>query len=354
MDKRNCISDSDLGRLCEGDLPVEQKLAMQEHIHACPDCKARWDEVCAGSRYVEDMLFKAAAESGAQQECLSDEQLRAFVEQTMSQADRQKAQEHLAGCSRCSDALVHRFTQAYEQEGDSWWSEYVAEQLLGLFKRLSDKEIDEVACELNAGTVSGSPTETIKLPAFEPAEKKAQRLAADTGEGFASQKLYQYEPPFEFEFSQFGEQLTITAQLQETTAAYQNCLARLELLEQEKPCFSRTILIQQGRGRCIIQPDEIKGLQLEKTDISLRLSPLITAEQLDEAGSEAYTAILSNLSQHDSPEIRCGAVEVIARICGLQARSLIEPVAQKDPDESVRTAAGKALGRIPSPRPEKS
>lgn len=354
MNTQKCISDSELGRLCEGDLTFEEKQALQKHIEACPDCKARWEKVCAGARYLEEMLSKTAGKARGKDECLSDQQLRAFVKQTLAQAERQKVQAHLARCSRCSGALADKFTDAYEEEGESWWSEYAAEQLFGLFARLTDAEIDTIASELKAGPVSVRPTAVIKLPVLEPVEQEARRLAAATGEGFALQKLRQYEPAFEFELTQFGEQIRITARSQEKTLTYQNCLARLELIEQDTPRFSRVLLIEAGKGQCILQPDQVKLLKLEKGELSLRLSPLITKDQLDAAGSKVYTAILRRLLGHKDPEIRCGAIEVIARICGLEARSLIEPLAETDKDESVRATAKKALNLIPSAQQESS
>ncbi len=352
MNTQKCISDSDLGRLCEGSLSFQEKQTLQEHISSCPDCKARWEKVLAGSQYVDEMLFKTAGRG--QNECPSEGQITAFIAGSIDQFERQKIQAHLSRCSQCSDALSSRFGEAYENEDDSWWSQFTAEQLLRLFAKLSDAEIDGIASELKVGFVSARPTEVIKLPVLEPPEKEIQRLAAATGEGFATQKLHQDEPAFDFEVTQFGEQIRITARSQDKTHAYQNCLARLELLEEGRSRFSRIILIEQGEGKCVLQPDQVKSLQLEKGRISLRLSPLITSKQIDEAGSEAYTPILNRLIEHQNPKIRCGAIEVIARICGLQVRSLIESVAEKDEDASVRATARKALDQMPSPGPKKS
>ncbi|MCK4794074.1 MAG: HEAT repeat domain-containing protein [Desulfobacteraceae bacterium] len=52
--------------------------------------------------------------------------------------------------------------------------------------------------------------------------------------------------------------------------------------------------------------------------------------------------------RHEEPKIRCATVEVIARICGPQAQSLIKPLAD-DGDETIRQAVKKALAQFPQP-----
>jgi hypothetical protein len=89
-------------------------------------------------------------------------------------------------------------------------------------------------------------------------------------------------------------------------------------------------------------------LRLLEDEFSLRLLPLITSDQLDAAGPEVYTAILTRLLEHPDSKIRCGAIEVIARICGLKTRTLIKPLAETDKDQMVRETVKKTLNRIPT------
>jgi len=344
MNTQKCISDADLNRLSEGDLTSQEKRTLLEHIKTCPDCKARWEKVCTGSQYIDEMIFETAAKAQGQDQCLTDQQITAFALEDMNEIERQNAQNHLARCPRCREALSAIFVEDYE-EGQSWWSLYTAEQLLALFAKLSAEEVDAIASELKAGPVSVRPTSIINLTIL---KRTAAALAAGTGEGLEIQRLHQDEPAFDFELIKFGEQFRIIAQSREKSLIYQNYLAKLEIIEQERPRFSRVILIEAGQGQCILEPDQIKDLRQEGGDFSLRILPLITREQLDAAGPEVYTAILTKLLEHPDSKIRCGAIEVIARICGLQARTLIEPLAETDKDQMVRETATKALNRIPT------
>ena len=49
-----CLSDADLGRLSEGDLSRTERAAFEHHVEACSPCRARWERVAAGARYVAD------------------------------------------------------------------------------------------------------------------------------------------------------------------------------------------------------------------------------------------------------------------------------------------------------------
>jgi len=349
MNRQKCISDADLARLWDGDVAAQDEQALQQHIEICPDCRDRWKRMSAGAKHVESLLSEAAGKTQAAGECLSGDLLTGFVEDTLKPEERQVVEDHLTQCSGCRDALAEKFSDAYAKEGNTWWSEYVGRQILGLLVQLSEEEIDDALEALGATLAPPVRSEAIiQLPALEPAESEARRLAAATGEGFSVQTLHQDEPAFEFELTQFGEQLRITARSLGEDSPYKDCLAKLEFLEQDICRSSRFILIDKGEGRCVIEPDDVRRLRLREGHLALRLEPLITIDQLASAGSDAYIPILSRLSIHKDPRIRRAAVEVIARICGPKARSLIEPLADDD-DETVRSAIKKALSQFPQP-----
>jgi len=92
----------------------------------------------------------------------------------------------------------------------------------------------------------------------------------------------------------------------------------------------------------VLEPEETTALRPEEGHLRIQLEPLLTLEQLAAAGAEAYVPILKRLLDHDDAPIRRHAVEVLARLLGPEARSLVEPL-QRDPDEAVREAVANAL-----------
>lgn len=347
MNTQKCISDADLARLWEDDVTPQEKQVLQRHIKTCSKCKACWQRMSAGARNVENLLFEATRKERTKGECLSEDVLAGFVNQTLDLEKRRTAEEHLAQCSLCRDALADRFSDAYAKEGDRWWPEYVGRQILGLLAQLPEEEISRVLEELNISPAPPVRSEAIiKLSIFQPAESQARRLAAATGEGFSVQTIRQNDPAFEFELVQFGEQLRITARSLEEDSSCKECLARLELYEGESCLCSRVVLVEKGQAQCIFEPEEVRGLKPRQGHLILKLIPMVTLDQLASAGSEAYMPILSRLLKHKEAKIRWNTVEVIARICGPGAHSLIKPLLD-DKDENVRTAVKKALRQFP-------
>ncbi len=347
MNTQKCLSDADLGRLWEGDTTPQEKQVLQQHIETCPDCKKRWQRMSAGARHVEQLFLKAADRSSATGQCLSTDLLKGYIGQSLGSEQVKTIEEHLTLCSRCRDVLADKFFDSYVIDGENWWSQYVGRQILSLLARLPHEEIDELleaskvtpAVSLQSGAV-------IKLPVLEPVEGEARRLAAATGEGFSEQTLHQEEPPFVFELVQFGEQVQITARPQQENSPYENCLARLELCLDESCIWSQVILVNRGEGQSVLEPEDARRLRPQQQHLTIRLQPLVSLEQLSSAGSGAFMPILRRLLKHKDPEIRYGAVEVVGRICGTEARSMIEPLAE-DEDEKVRLAVKKLVGQLP-------
>jgi hypothetical protein len=278
--------------------------------------------------------------------CPSDEQLASFADHRLdADADRAVA-EHLAVCPRCTDKVAEMFCEDYAREGEQWWSQYAGRQILSLLARLPESQIEELLELRQSPTAATSPPTIIKLPIFEPAGSAVRRLAAATGDGLSVQKLSQQAPAFDFELVQFGRQLRITAAATDEDPSYRNCLARLILAVSGKPLLSRIVLVEEGRCRCVLEPEELDRLASPQGPVTLRLEPLTAAESLVEAGEDAYIPILAKLLADEDPGIRCGAVQVLARIGTPKVRRLIEPLVQ-DGDPDVRAAAGKALRQWP-------
>ena len=107
----------------------------------------------------------------------------------------------------------------------------------------------------------------------------------------------------------------------------------------------RDILISAGEGRCSVEPEDVRVLRPEKEHLVVKLEPLVSAEELDGKGSTAYMPILERLLRHRDAAIRRAAIQVISRVVGPSARTLIEPLAN-DQDEKVRAQAQKTLQQL--------
>jgi len=188
-----------------------------------------------------------------------------------------------------------------------------------------------------------SPGQTIiELPVFAPADSEIRRVAAATGDGPSVQQLSQRDPDFAFELVQFGRQVRITATGTGEKTEPDHCLARLTLSAAGEPLWSRIVLVEEGRCRCFLKPEEIDRLETPPGPAAIRLDSLETSAALLEAGQDAYLPILARLLEHKDSGIRRGAVQVLARLGDSQARRLLEPLAD-DEDAAVQSAARRAL-----------
>jgi len=347
MNKHNCISEADFARLCHGDITPDEKKAILQHVEVCAECRENWEQVSAGFQHVQSLLSQAANKARETLKCLSEDQVSQYAADTLDPHSRQIADRHLDNCSRCRDAVAVKYAEAYENEGGAWWNQYVEEQLLSLLSLLPQAELNEIINELETETSQSELTgQIIRLPILEPARGEAMRLAAATGKGLSTQTVHQDDPAFEIELVQFGEQLRMTIRSLAEDSSQKECLARVNFLEQDSCRLSMVVLIENGQGRCIVQPDEVRKLRLDQESLSLRVELIDTIAKLAESGSEAYIPILERLLRHEDPNIRRSAVAVTARVCGPQARSLIESLSN-DKDDSVRSAVKKALDQFP-------
>lgn len=347
MNKHNCISEADFARLCHGDTTPDEKKAILEHIEVCAECRENWEQVSAGAQHMQSLLSKAASKAKETLKCLSEDQISQYVADKLDPQRRHAADRHLGKCSMCRDALAAKYAEAYDKEGGAWWNQYVEEQLLSLLSLLPQAELNEIVDELETEPSQSELTgQVIRLPILEPARGEAMRLAAATGKGFFTQTVRQDDPPFEIELVQFGEQLRMTIRSLAEDSSQKECLARVNFLEQDRCRLSMVVLIEDGQGRCIVQPDEVRKLKLDQESFALRVELVDTIAKLAESGAEAYVPILERLLRHEDPNIRRSAVAVTVRICGPQARSLIESLSN-DKDDSVRSAVKKALDQFP-------
>ena len=343
MASRACLSDEDLGRLCEGDLTVDQRHALDQHLKGCAQCRVRWERVSAGTRHVAATL-SGDKETVASTACPTNNVMSEFMSGLLNPGQKETVEKHLAECRTCREQVLHatRISDEHAKEGGLYWARYVGQQVLGLIAHVPE-EIERLWAAVHVGPAAPVRSrEVIQLAMLRP---QAVALAAGTGEGFSEQVLRQEAPPFEFHLAKFGEQLRITVRSLGEGSAYSECLARLRLIEGDVCRWSRDILISAGEGRCSVEPEDVRVLRPEKEHLVVKLEPLVSAEELDGKGSTAYMPILERLLRHRDAAIRGAAIQVISRVVGPSARTLIEPLAN-DQDEKVRARAQKTLQQL--------
>jgi hypothetical protein len=278
--------------------------------------------------------------------CLSEDILASFVDGSLDSDTRSIAEKHLFDCEHCTDALAKKFATAYEQNGDAWWSEYAADQMLHLLALVPGKLDDLVGMFKVTVREPLQLGQTIRLPIFKSGTGDRMRLAASTGDGLSEQRFHQDDPPFEFHLVQFGKQLRIDIRTEKEDSPYANCLGKLEFMEGQTCRHFRAVLIDNGQGQCIFEPQEALAMRPEHQPPTMRFTPLVTLADLESAGTEAYRPILASLLRNAGSQVRRAAVEVAARIYGPNVNSLIGHMTDDD-DETVRQAVEKALSQFP-------
>jgi len=270
-----------------------------------------------------------------------------YLDDRLDGTEKQEVEDHLSQCSQCREQVrsADQLAEAYGREGQKWWSQYVGHQVMTLVAKVPEAA-EQLKAAIHAPTPFVKPSGTpVCLPLLEPSQRATQPLAADTGEGFSEQRIHQHQPPFEFHLVQVGDELHFSARTSNEDSPYENCLARLQLIEAGVTRLSRIILIEQGEGQCTIEPNEAATLRPGLEPLTIQLMPMLTLQQIEEAEAEAYRPILTKLLKHEDPPIRRYAAEVLVRIMGSSARPLVKPLAEDD-DENVRKAVARALAQM--------
>jgi len=116
-------------------------------------------------------------------------------------------------------------------------------------------------------------------------------------------------------------------------------------MEEGERKLVRGLLVKDGRGQCVLRPEEVKQVRPESKPFRLEVEPIVTLEQLKALQVETSIAILADLAQHQEPFVRQLSVEMLAETGSPEA---IEPVrkAKGDLDPSVRNAAVAAERKL--------
>ena len=347
MNARECLSEVDLCRLWDNDLEPGQRQAFKRHLAGCAQCKARWDEMAADSRYFREMLQREVPASAPGTPCPSDQVKALYIDDALTADEKRTVEEHLLECSLCREhiLLTRHLGDAYAREGASWQAEYLGRQVMRLVGAAPEILDDVLALSQAEHVTVIRPRDAIRLPILQPARDAALRLAASTGEGLREQVFQQQDPPCALHLLQVGKELRVEVRVL-GQPAYMNCLARLHFTQGDELLCSHVLIIEDGVGQCVLSPSQVKTLRPERVPLMVHVEPLKSLGQLSATGVQAYMPVLAKLLAHEDPSIRRHAVTVLSRIGDSSVRRLIEPLSG-DHDEGVRAAVRKALGILP-------
>jgi hypothetical protein len=120
------LSEEQIARYRERRTPPEQFLQVDDHVSQCAECRER----LASANDLRAGLQRTDVAS--QGEHLAYEQLEAYVDGKMSEADRELAQTHLESCPTCSadvrdlQTFKAELAGPKDQSKGGWWSAFVA------------------------------------------------------------------------------------------------------------------------------------------------------------------------------------------------------------------------------------
>lgn len=344
MAKHECLSEANMNRLYDGDLSAGERSALEEHLKECSACRERWDEFVQGEELIMQELAPTEIDTSG---CPGEDTLAAYADGLLPQEETTRVREHLEECPVCKQLVLS------VRLGTSLWYEHklepstenLAPGVLDILSRLPDAA-DRVRRWLQAKQqLAVSFMEDVMLPCFEPRPLAAQRLAAETGEGFKRQRLEQPDSPFEVELAQFGREARIIIKAQADEPGLNHCLVELHLIEDDECRLKRSVLVKEGEGRCVLLPDEVEGLRPDAEPFKVEVQPVVTLGQLEDLMVEASVAILSDLVEYPDPFIRRLSVEVLGETGSSQAIPAVAE-AKEDSDPEVRRAAGRAEDKL--------
>jgi anti-sigma factor ChrR (cupin superfamily) len=340
-----CLSDADMGRLWEGDVTPEEREGFARHMEICDRCRRDWEKTSAGAKYLQT-TFDAGEEEHREDDHPSIDVLAAYAYDALAPQETEAISDHLASCALCEETVseTRAFRAGEDRDEQVVILRSAGRHLLGVLARTGDEApalLDVVRVEAPQGRWS---PDDARVPALLAPHIAAQRVAAAEGEGFTRQTIRQEEPPFELSVVQFGEQLRVSARVLDEASGYADCLARLEFFEGDRCRLARVILVEHGRSECILSPEDAKAARPDSQGVKVRLSPLVTLEQLAEAGADAYMPILAKLLRNADSRIRLETIRVLERLGGPRACELIRRMTD-DTDAQVRVAAQRVLER---------
>ncbi len=324
----SCLSEETIEALVAGLLDEADRCRALAHLRQCPACREAVGDTTLVWQAL-DPIF--AAES--RDRCPSAEQLDRYLQGTLSGAEARQVQEHLATCVRCAADL-----QALRAPAPGPAATRVIPLLHATAKghpavqRWTRESVDRVF----------RLPEPVRLTSLAPGADRQQRLAAATGQGFTEQRLTADASPYELEIVQFGEEIRLTVSLTDPNVPAAEGIVRVVLAEGDEVRLERLIAIQEGRGGCVLTPDEVRRCAPQQEPLTARVERLDAWRMLRDAGTAAVAPAVVELLAHADAAVRRAAIALLTEAGAVQVLGAIA-ACQEDADPSVRAAATRAV-----------
>lgn len=333
--KGECISDTLMNQLYEGVLPDEERARVEWHISRCAACQERWEAFLEGERLLEEALVPREVDTS---DCPDDETLAAYVEEALPSTEMETVREHVRRCAVCGHAVLsmRHLTARWFEEKEAGAS--LAAGTLELLSRVSDVAERAKRWFQQEEQRAFAFLDEVQLSLFEPRRLAMQRLAAETGEGFGRQVFEQPGTPFKVELVHFGREARIVVTAAPEAVYLKTCLVRVSFVEGGVVRFTRSVLVKEGRGQCILTPEETEKVRPEEERFRLAVEPLVRLEQL---GPEVLVTVLADLLKDPDPFVRRLSAEMLGKTGSPDALPALRE-AKVDPDPEVRGAAEAA------------
>ena len=104
-DKIDHLTDLDVQLFCDKELGNDAMLRAVKHLEQCAGCKKRIDEAQILSQLIYEAC-KKDLKSERQDDCLSDMDISAYIENKVSEGERMRIEEHFNQCGYCLDIVA--------------------------------------------------------------------------------------------------------------------------------------------------------------------------------------------------------------------------------------------------------
>jgi predicted anti-sigma-YlaC factor YlaD len=108
----HCPDQSLLSQFLDGEVNSEEKAALNRHLEGCVDCRTQVDQL-QRSRFVLQTALVQAPSSfiprTLTQDCLSPEQVSAYIHRALSLETHKNAEAHLQTCNACLSEVMEAF-----------------------------------------------------------------------------------------------------------------------------------------------------------------------------------------------------------------------------------------------------
>jgi len=102
---RNHLSETDAFLYCDKELNREDILKMEKHLEGCESCK----QLVEKTFFYSNILYETVKNDLSiqrQQDCLSDMDISAYLENRVTTKERMVIEEHLIKCLYCLSIMV--------------------------------------------------------------------------------------------------------------------------------------------------------------------------------------------------------------------------------------------------------